>query len=133
MDDTIIRTNTSSYSKLELVLEVVRVTTFAVCRPDNKQNLCKLGKNGAPLRRGSPLVCGVMGTACSSSHCFFYESRHGPLSLSIVLIVFSVRLGLAYKSQAPAPLITSVTCHLIPCHTALNKVVNLTVENCGDH
>ena len=69
MDDTITCTNGSvsiSFSKLELALEV-KCTTAAVCRPDNKQNRCKLGKyEELHFRSGSPLVCRVMGIACSS-------------------------------------------------------------------
>ena len=51
---------------MDLVLEI-RASTVAVGRPDNKQNCCKLGKNKElRFRKGSPLVCGVMGIACSS-------------------------------------------------------------------
>ena len=39
-------------------------TTIIVCRPDNKQNHCKLGKNEGALLRGSPLACGVTNEHC---------------------------------------------------------------------
>ena len=51
---------------VDLALEI-RASTVAVGRPDNKQNSCKMGKNEElRFRKGSPLVCRVMGIACSS-------------------------------------------------------------------
>ena len=70
MDDTITRTNpsvsrlASSFSKLELALEVVRAA-IAVYQT-TRRIVANWERKGLRFRRGSPLACGVMDIACSS-------------------------------------------------------------------
>ena len=61
----------SSFSNviMELTSLESESITVTVCRTDNKQNRCgpECEYEKFHFRRGSPLACGVMGSACSSS------------------------------------------------------------------